>query len=81
MKPVFSNTFNVTHNKGKNEVALSFAHIYTEQNFSMKNGALTDVSAQVADEVASILITRDGVVALARLLNKIVSDWGIDISE
>ena len=81
MKPVFSNTFNVTHNKNKSEVALSFAHIYTEHNFSMKNGTLTDVSAQVADEVASVLITKDGVVALARLLNKIVSDWGIDITE
>ncbi len=81
MKPVFCNTFNVTHNKNKSEIALSFAHIYTEHNFSMKQGALTDVSAQVADEVASVLITRDGVVALARLLNKVVSDWGIDISE
>ncbi len=81
MKPVFSNTFNITHNKNKSEVALSFAHIYTEHNFSMKQGALTDVSAQVADEVASVLITRDGVVALARLLNKVVSDWGIDLSE
>ncbi len=81
MKPVFSNTFNVTHNKNKSEVALSFAHIYTEHNFSMKQGTLTDVSAQVADEVASVLITKDGVVALARLLNKIVSDWGIDLTE
>lgn len=81
MKPVFANTFNVTHNKNKAEVALSFAHIYTEHNFSMKQGTLTDVSAQVADEVASVLITKDGVVALARLLNKIVADWGIDISE
>ncbi|MGM9521900.1 MAG: hypothetical protein ACI3VB_05420 [Oscillospiraceae bacterium] len=81
MKPVFANTFNVTHNKSKSEVALSFAHIYTEHNFNMKNGALTDVSAQVADEVASVLITREGTIALARLLNKIVSDWGVDITE
>ena len=81
MKPVFANTFNVTHNKGKSEVALSFAHIYTEHNFSMKNGSLTDVSGQVADEVASILITREGTIALARLLNKIVSDWGVDVTE
>ncbi len=81
MKPVFANTFNVTSNKGKAEVALSFAHIYTEHNFSMKQGTLTDVSAQVADEVASVLITKDGVVALARLLNKVCSDWGIDIAE
>lgn len=81
MKPVFCNTFNVTHNKNKSEVALSFAHIYTDHNFSMQNGSLTDVSAQVADEVASVLLTRDGTVALARLLNRIISDWGIDISE
>ena len=75
MKPVFANTFNVTHNKNKSEVALSFAHIYTEHNFTVTNGALTDVSAQVADEVCSVLITREGTVALAKLLNRIVSDW------
>jgi len=75
MKPVFANTFNVTHNKSKSEVALSFAHIYTEHNFSVTNGALTDVSAQVADEVCSVLLSREGAVALAKLLGKIVSDW------
>jgi hypothetical protein len=75
MKPVFCNTFNVTHNKNKSEIALSFSHIYTEHNFSMKNGALTDVSAQVADEVASVLISREGAIALSRLLNKIVAEW------
>ena len=81
MKPVFANTFNVTHNKNKSEVALSFAHIYTEHNFNMKGGTLSDVSAQVVDEVASVLITREGTIALAKLLNKIVTDWGVDISE
>ncbi len=81
MKPVFSNTFNVTHNKSKSEVALSFAHIYTDHNFTVKNGAMTDVSAQVADEVASVLITREGTIALARLLNRLMADWGIDIDE
>ncbi len=79
MKPVFSNTFNVTHNKQKSETVLSFAHIYTEHNFSMKSGSLTDVSAQVADEVASVLITRDGTIALAKLLSRVMSDWGIDL--
>ncbi len=80
MRPVFANTFNVTHNKGKAEVALSFAHIYTDHNFSMKQGTLTDVSAQVADEVASVLITRDGLVALTKLLNRVMDDWGIDVA-
>ena len=79
MKPIFANTFNVTHNKNKSEVALSFAHIYTDHNFNMKNGTLSDVSAQVVDEVASVLITREGTIALAKLLNKIVSGWGVDI--
>ena len=79
MKPVFSNTFNVTRNK--NDVSLSFAHIYTEHTFSVKNGALTDVNAQVADEVASVLLTKEGLVALTRLLNKIMDDWGIEIEE
>jgi len=78
MKPVFSNTFNVTHSKNGSEIALSFAHIYQEHNFSMKNGSLTDVSAQVADEVASVLITKDGAVALLRLLSRLVREWGID---
>ena len=81
MKPVFSNTFNATCNKTRTEVALSFAHVYTEHSFSMKNGALTDVSAQLVDEVASILITRDGAIALAKMFNKMMDDWGIDISE
>ena len=77
MRPVYSNTFNVTHNK--NETTLNFAHGYTAHTFSMQNGALTDVSAQVVDEVASILVNREGVISLARLLNRVVRDWGIDL--
>ncbi len=79
MKPVFSNTFNVTHNKNKSEVALSFAHIYTEHNFTMKDGSLTDVSGQVVDEVASIMMSRESTVALTKLLNKVLKDWGIEL--
>jgi len=79
MKPVFCNTFNITHNKNKSEIALNFSHVYTEHNFSMKGGQLTDVSAQVCDDVASVLMTREGTVALAKLLGKIVSDWGVEI--
>ncbi len=79
MKPVFCNTFNMTCNKNKSEVALSFAHVYTDHNFSMKNGGLTDVSAQVVDEVASVLLTRDGAVAMAKLLKKVMDDWNIDL--
>jgi len=78
VKPVFSNTFHVTHNKTKSEIALSFGHAYTEHNFTMKNGALTDVSGQVVDEVSSILLSREGAVALSRLLNRVVGEWNAE---
>ena len=81
MKPVFCNTFNVTHNRAKSEIALSFAHAYTEHNFSMKNGSMTDVSAQLVDEVASVLLSREGTIALAKILNKMVREWGIDMDD
>ena len=81
MKPVFANTFKVTHNKNQSELELSFTHIYTDHKFSVQNGALTEVSAQVADEVANILVSKDAAVALTRLLCKIVSGWGIDVTE
>ena len=78
MKPVFTNTFHVTHNKNKTEIALSFGHAYTEHNFTMKNGTLTDVSGQVVDEVSSILLSREGAVALSRLLNRVVGEWNTE---
>ena len=81
MKPVFCNTFNVTHNKSKSEIALTFSHVYTEHQFSMKNGALTDVSGQVCDNVASILVNREGAVALAKLLYRMCDDWGVDLDQ
>ncbi len=40
----------------------------------MKNGALTDVSGQVVEEVSSILLSREGAVALTRLLNRVLGD-------
>ena len=78
MRPVFCNTFHLTHNKNKSEIALSFSHVYTEHNFTMQNGALTDVSAQLVDEVSSVLLSREGVLALTKLLNKMVRDWGME---
>lgn len=75
MKPVFCNTFNVTHNKSRTEIALTFTHVYTEHNFSMQGGQLTDVSAQVCDNVASVLVNREGAIALAGMLNKMIAAW------
>jgi hypothetical protein len=79
MKPEFCNTINLTHNKSKSEIVLNFSHLYTEHNFTSKNGALTDVSAQVVEQVASVLLSREGALALARLMNKVVKDWDENI--
>lgn len=78
MKPVYANTFNVTHSKTKSEVTLSFAHAYTDHNFTMQNGALTDVSAQVVEEVASVVVPREALLAITKLMNRVVEDWGLD---
>ncbi len=81
MKPEFCNTINLTTNKKKSEIVLTFSHLYTEHNFTTKNGALTDVSAQVVEPISSILLTRDGAVALANLMNRVVKDWETDLDE
>lgn len=81
MKPVYCNTFNITHDKGKNEMAFNFSHIYTEHNYSMKEGALTDVSAQVVDQVGCVMMSRSGFIALTKLCNKIARDLGVDPDE
>ena len=78
MKPEFCNTINLTHNKDKSEIVLNFSHLYTEHNFTSQNGALTDVSAQVVEPVASILLSREGAMALTRLMNRVVQGWGED---
>ena len=75
MKPEFCNTINLTHNKNKSEIVLNFSHLYTEHNFTSQNGALTDVSAQVVEPVASILLNREGAIALTRLMNRVVQGW------
>ena len=75
MKPEFCNTINLTHNKNKSEIVLNFSHLYTEHNFTSKNGALTDVSAQVVEPVASVLLSREGALALTRLMNRITKEW------
>ena len=81
MKPVFTNKFHVSHNKTQSEVTISFDHVYTDHSAVVKDGVLTDASAQVVDEVASVLVTRDGTIALAKPLHKVVSAWGVDITE
>ncbi len=75
MKPVFCNTVNLTHNKNKSEIVLTFSHIYTDHNFTTQEGQLTDVSAQLVDQVASVLMTRESAMALAQLMQRVVASW------
>ncbi|MBO4914898.1 MAG: hypothetical protein J5449_06800 [Oscillospiraceae bacterium] len=79
MKPIFCNTINLTHNKNKTEIVLNFSHLYTEHNFTAKEGQLTDVSGQVVEPVASVLLSREGALALARLMNRVIENWGEDV--
>lgn len=81
MKPEFCNTINLTTNKKKSEIVLTFSHLYTEHNFTTKNGTLTDVSGQVVEPISSILLTREGAAALANLMNRVVKDWDADLNE
>ncbi len=81
MRPIYCNTFNVTFNKSRSQAVICFAQIYTAHNYSMKSGVLTDVSGKVAEEVACILLDHDGILAIAQMMNKAISDWGIDLDD
>ncbi len=78
MRPEYCNTFNVTREKRRSPVTLSFAHIYTDHSFSVKGGTLTDVSGKVADEVAGVLLELEDFIALTQMVNRMVSDWDIE---
>ena len=78
MRPEFCNTINLTMNKNKTEIVLNFSHLYTDHNFSSQDGKLTDVSAQLVEPVASVLMSREGAIALYRLLDRMMNDLDID---
>ena len=64
MKPRFANVFNVSVNDNRSECSLSFYHMYVQHNYTPQPKGLIDM----VDEVASIMLTRDGAHALTRLL-------------
>ena len=74
MKPIYANTFNITRNENNNEIAITFTHVYTDHNFAVRNNSLVDASAKVCDDVASILLNREGLIALANLLNRAIEN-------
>ena len=70
MKPNFANVFNVSANENRSEFVLSFFQMYMKHNYTPQQNGLIDCPEKSVDEVASILMTRDGAVALIKLLEK-----------
>ena len=68
MKPQFANVFNVSVNDNRSECSLSFYHMYVQHNYTPQPKGLIDMPEKAVDEVASIMLTRDGAHALTRLL-------------
>ena len=68
MKPQFANVFNVSVNDNRSECSLSFYHMYVQHNYTPQPKGLIDMPEKTVDEVASIMLTRDGAHALTRLL-------------
>ena len=68
MKPQFANVFNVSVNDNRSECSLSFYHMYVQHNNTPQPKGLIDMPEKTVDEVASIMLTRDGAHALTRLL-------------
>jgi hypothetical protein len=74
MRPQFANIFHLGVNQNKSEFLLDFHHGYTTHNYSPKQNGLIDVPVQTADQVASLLLTREGAVALMKLLQNTLED-------
>ncbi len=70
MKPEFANVFNISSNDSKNECSLSFYHMYMKHNYTPQQKGLIDMPEKNVDEVASVMLTREGALALLRLLQK-----------
>jgi hypothetical protein len=73
MKPVYANTFGlrkVTSPDGDIvEVTLDVSYKYMETAMTMTSGGLEAVSTPAADQVASLVMTRNSALALRNLLN------------
>ncbi len=70
MKPSFANVFNVSANENRSEFVLSFFQMYMKHNYTPQQNGLIDCPEKQVDEVAAVLMTRDGAAALIKLLEK-----------
>lgn len=73
MKPVYANTFGlrkVTSPDGDIvEVTLDVSYKYMETSMTLSSGGVEAVSTPAADQVASLVMTRNSALALRNLLN------------
>lgn len=73
MKPVYANTFGlrkVTSPDGDIvEVTLDVSYKYMETSMTMTGNGMEAVSTPAADQVASLVMTRNSALALRNLLN------------
>ncbi|MBR3562078.1 MAG: hypothetical protein IKN81_11240 [Oscillospiraceae bacterium] len=74
MKPYFTNAFGIARNASKQgrtvELQLDFMMQYMETESRMTEKGPVSASARKSDQLTSVLMTRDGVVALIALLRK-----------
>ena len=70
MKPQFSNVFNVSTNDSRTECSLSFYHMYVSHNYTPQQKGLIYMPEKTIDEVANVMLTREGAHALIQLLVK-----------
>ncbi len=70
MKPQFANVFNISTNETRSECSLSFYHMYMKHTYTPQQKGLIDMPEKTIEEVANIMLTREGAHALMKLLAK-----------
>ena len=74
MKPVFANAFGLARNANKNgqtvELQLDFLLQYMDIESQVTNKGTVSASVRRSEPMASVLLTRDGTVALISLLRR-----------
>lgn len=73
MKPVYANTFGLRKVSSPDgdivEVTLDVSYKYMETAMTLTGGGMEAVSTPAADQVASLVMTRNSALALRNLLN------------
>ncbi|MCR5825815.1 MAG: hypothetical protein K6G54_04560 [Oscillospiraceae bacterium] len=78
MKPYFSNAFGIARNANQNgrtvELQLDFMMQYMDGETKMTKDGPVSASVRKREPMTSVLLTREGVVALIGLLHKTLGD-------